>query len=349
MIDVTDRFTDDSERRDNTRRRRPGFTLIEMVIVLAIVIILLAVGLPAAQNLWKRQRESDSINLIEGMLKTTRALAIQGGKVETGLFFFVDDDGVQHAAAIRRADPTKLNAQLKEYGYTRPFGDVVQPEDKTRYLLALQNVFEVIPERVYSIPAPNRVVPRYVVDPPGSSNTPEVFSDEELANDTFETLGEGIDNNQRQRNFFTMIFTPTGALLPGRDVLILDIDTVIGPEGAHGDVTGLAVGYDAQANKAVVDKWYIQNSPVGSAQSAPLEPVTLRAIPFLVNDAKNETWAINVPSVDGLLLYDNDLFNDFTDPANKRDFLLRTAQPLYVNRLNGGIVRGPINENPVTK
>jgi len=348
MNRVTDRLHADA-RRDADRVRRPGFTLIEMVIVLAIVIILLAVGLPAAQNLWKRQRESDTVNVIEGMLKTTRALALQGGKAETGLFFFVDDAGVQHAAAIRRADPSKLDAQLEEYGYKPPFGDPVTGDKKTRYLLALQNVFEVIPERVYSIPAPNRVVPRYVVNPPGTSNTPQVFSDAELANDTFETLGQGIDNNQRQRNFFTMIFTPTGALLPGRDVLILDIDTVIGPEGAHGDVTGLAVGYDAQADKAVVDKWYIQNSPVGSAQSAPLEPVTLAAIPFLVNDAKDETIAVNLPSVDGLLLYDNDVFNDFTDPANKRDFLLRTAQPLYVNRLTGGIVRGPINENPVTK
>jgi type II secretory pathway pseudopilin PulG len=313
-----------------------------MVVVISIVIILVTIGLPAAQDMWQQQRRSDAVNLIEGMLKTTRAAAIQGGEGETGLFFFVDDRGVQRAAAIRRADPNSLDARLDEYGYDLPFDKPVLGQNKTRYLLALENVFQVVQDRVYKIPPPYRVTPRYVVDPQASGgNSWDFFSETELANNTFEELGSNVDNNQRHRNYFTLVFGPGGELLPGRDVLILDFDTLVENE-ARGDVTGLDVGYD-RSKGATVTTWLVQNA---SSEAVPLEPETRTAIPFLVYDAENPDQAINFPSVDGLLLYDDSLFNEFTDPANKRAFLLRTAQPLYINRLNGGVVRGPVNENP---
>jgi len=323
-------------------RARRGFTLVEMVVVISIVVILVTIGLPAAQDLWKRQRRANTVNLIEGMLKTTRARAIQGGEGETGLLFFVDNQGVQRAAAIRRADPSAIDALLEENGYEKPFGNVALGQNKTRYLLALENVFRVVPDRVYSIPAPNRVMPRYAVDETGDDSW-DFFSDDELANDTFATLGQNADNNQRHRNFFTMVFTPSGELLPGRDVLIFDIDTAIGGAGPRGDVSGLQVGYDPSSDEATVTDWYVQDAAAGTV---PLEPETKTRIPFLVHDAKSAARAVNFPSVDGLLLYDDDQFSEFNDPANKRPFVLRTAQPLYVNRLTGGLVRGPINENP---
>jgi hypothetical protein len=58
--------------------------------------------------------------------------------------------------------------------------------------------------------------------------------------------------------------------------------------------------------------------------------------------------ALNFPSVDGLLLYDDSVFNEFTDEEEKREFLLSTGAPLYVNRMTGSLIRGPAGENVAT-
>ena len=62
------------------------------------------------------------------------------------------------------------------------------------------------------------------------------------------------------------------------------------------------------------------------------------------NTNANKPVAISFPSVDGLLVYDDSLFNEFDVDRDKRDFLLRTSQPMYVNRLTGSVVRGPVGE-----
>ena len=69
-------------------------------------------------------------------------------------------------------------------------------------------------------------------------------------------------------------------------------------------------------------------------------------LPLLVvdNTNANKPVAINFPSVDGLLVYDDSLFNEFDVDKDKRDFLFRTSQPIYVNRLTGSVVRGPVGE-----
>ena len=67
-------------------------------------------------------------------------------------------------------------------------------------------------------------------------------------------------------------------------------------------------------------------------------------LPFLIFDELAGEVAINFPSVDGLLVYDNSVFRSLDLAEDKRDYLLESAQPFYVNRYTGAIIRGPRGE-----
>ena len=312
------------------------------MVVVAIVLILVAIGTPAVQSMWANQRRIDTLNIIRGMMTTTRAKAIQGGDGELGLFFYLDANNVQHIASIRRATASRVRAVLTDNLYTVPV-ELTDPSLVPRYDLVLRDVFEVTPDRIYTIPAPTRIVPRYVVEDATNSPTApswERFSDEELANNVFDSLLATGDNNQRHRNFFTIVFTATGEVRPGRSVLILDPDTLHG-DPPVGDITGLRVGYDISADAATVDRYYVKDDATSTQL---LDPLNNWAVPFLVNDADDTMTAINFPSVDGLLVYDDSLVAGLDDEASKRTALLQTAIPIYINRMTGAIVEGPVGE-----
>ena len=302
-------------------RRVAGFTLIEMIVVVAIVVVLIALILPAASTMWEERKSADAEMMIQGMLMTARAKALQASGVESGVFFFVDDRGTQHIVPIQQG-PGK-----------RDLENVGNP--------AWESVFRVVPGRTYSLPAPMRVVPRYVIEEdPDDEKAGRVFSEEELAHDDFKTPPSPEGNPaQRHRNFFTMVFSNDGELLVWRDALILDAAQ---DPNEMGDATGLAV-----APSEGVAEYHVQ----GDANTeAPIDPrAALRAepdaIPFLVVDAMNMDVALNFPSVDGLLVYNDALFRSVDLAAQQRDFLLRTARPFYVNRNTGAVIRGPSGEN----
>jgi len=211
---------------------------------------------------------------------------------------------------------------------------------------AWDSVFEITDDRSVSLPAPMRIVPRYVVDDPNDplAKPYDVFADIELANNDFSTLPTGGNQAQRHRNVFSIVYSPDGNLLVNRKILIQDIDADDPPDN-RGDRTGFEVGPgDLSATidpdpTATTDEYYTRDD----TQKKKL-PIGV-AIPFLVRDNSTDDTALNFSSVDGLLVYDDSLFNEITDPAQKRDFLLRTAQPLYVSRMTGNVIRGPIGEN----
>ncbi len=294
-----------------SRRTRRAFTLIEMVVVISIILVILGMALPAASSLWNDRKSSEAINTIQGLLMNARVKALDSDGVETGFFAIVDEQGLQ------RFIPLRQNRKM-----------LGQP--------AWEDVFEVTDEPDQTLLAPMRVVPRYVVNNPLSPDFAPVdaFNDDELANDNVLTAVG--DQAQRHRNFFTMIFSTDGNLIVGRDVLIKDNDE---DADGFGDRTQLPVGPGKPASP-IVNEFYdvSRNSRAeirGAGGKTPID--------FLVREDTSSTVALNFPSVDGLLVYDDAVFRS-ADLVGKREVLLRTGQPLYLSRWTGVVIRGPKDE-----
>jgi type II secretory pathway pseudopilin PulG len=311
-----------------------------MLLVMTIVVIMLTLVLPAAQDMWEQRKVSDAQNTIRGLLMTGRARALRPGGEESGLLFYVDNRGTQRVVSIEQ-DATG-NSDCKAACIENNEGDVCRNSCDA----AWENVFRVTEDRQHRLPSPMRAVPRYVIESKGDNT--EIFSAEELANNIFDpATSDGIefDQAQRHRNYFTMIYSSDGRLLVRRDVLIRDDDlNSTNNDDRFGDLTGMTVGYDYAGNAADVLLFYSQddNNPI-SIDSSDLPTSNLKAVPFLVIDVDDDV-AVNFPSVDGLLVYDDALFNNLESDLDKRAFLLETAQPFYVSRMSGAVIRGPVGE-----
>lgn len=346
---------------------RSGFTLIELGIVIAIVIILLTLVLPAATQLWEERKLADAENTVRGLLTSQRAEAVRGDVGRVGAFFYVDRDGTQRVASIRQLTVQRL----LELGFGSGADDF-KPDpistddgnDNTNYELLLQNVYEVTDERTYAFAPPIRVVPRYVVEGDGGAGMPprDFFSEAELANDDYFTPPG--DAAQLHRNFFTLLFDTDGTLRVGLDALIFDFDA---DADNLGDVTRLRVGYGAAQAERVANMFDARNvddtdMPKGILNHVGLGglgvPPADRTVPMLLDNngppdedinpsytPENPGTALNFLSVDGLLVYDDQLFREGANPKEKRLSLLRTGIPLYINRQTGAVIKGPEGEN----
>ena len=291
-----------------------GFTLIEMVVVVAVVLVILGLVLPAASTLWGQRKMAQAENAIQGLLMTSRVKAMQADGVETGFLAFVDGEGNQHLVTIE---------QHRDNMHDPAWQDVF--------------VFTEDPDQI--LPTPIRAVPRYVVYEPGADEDREdweEFSGRELANNDFHDPAG--DQAQRHRNFFTLVFSTNGQLLQNRDVLIQDADA---DENRSGDRTGLRVGPGGSDPPTTV-KFH----PRDDDEPKEIDPTgNSTPIPFLVTDDDKDV-AVNFPSVDGLLVYDDSLFNELT-VSEKRGFVLLRGHPLYVSRWTGAVIRGPVGETEI--
>jgi hypothetical protein len=320
-----------------------------MVAVVAIILVLVTIVLPAANALWGQRRIAEAENTIQGLLMTARGKALRAGRTENTQFRYFDDEDGDDILESHQATggETGLLFYVDKEGAQRisPIAQVNAGGGADE--LAWQNVFGITPNRDHVLPKPMRVVPRYAVveddraDPTDNYHT---FSAVELDNNDFADP-PSPDVAQRHRNFFTMIYSDHGHLLVGREVLIYDYDTD-DDEDDLGDRTGLKVGQ--HEDDVFVTTYYDYHT--GSPTQ--IDPLFLagggKEIPYLLtvpDRAYSEDVALNFPSVDGLLVYDDSLFNGITTAARKRDYLLESAQPFYVNRLTGAVIRGPRGEN----
>ena len=314
-----------ARQRVRLAERRPvvAFTLIELVVVIAIIASLLGVVLPAVSRMWDGRKQGDAVNRLRGAITVARRMALSPNHDEVGLLFVRD----------RLSDAQRIFLIER-----KPVTDTINGNRIAR------DRFVIIDDRDYTLPAPLRVVPRYVVHTGGDDAHLE-FSPVELINDSFPRPDGPInwDEGQRHRNYFSMIFNGQGRLVVGRNVLIYDT----APSGVSrfGDRTGLPVPNEPDDP---VIQYFARDSRKGDRklpidQTGTQPPLT----DLVVDPADNPPVAINFPSVDGLLLYDDAVFRRMGDAQSKREFLIRTAQPLYVAGVSGLVILGPIAENEV--
>ncbi len=285
-----------------------AFTLTELIVVISIIALLLAAAMPSLSSTWQQRKAANAEALIKGSILSARMKGLN--KAERGLFFMVDANGQQLVFDIV-AEPYDAATE----GST---GLNLNEE-------AVADRFTVQAGNPVRLPSPFRVTPRSLVDDDAPGSGVPLWNNSEL---TQQDYMAAPGNLRPHRNFFTIIFTPDGQLRVNRFVLIHDPD--LDANGAGGDLTGLNV-------PATVTQWYDDSGGTGPLSgNAP--------VPNLVADTAS-TAAINFPSVDGLLVYDDSLFKEIPAGADKRKFLLRSAQPLYISRLSGQVIAGPLGEN----
>ncbi len=313
-------------RRMRRAARRPAaaFTLIELVVVVAIITALLGVVLPSVTRMWDGRKQGDAVNKLRGAITVARRMALSPNHDEVGLLFVRDRlHDTQRIFLIER----------------KPVTDTIDGNRIAR------DRFVIVDDRDYTLPAPLRVVPRYVVHTGGADDHLE-FSLDELIDESFPGAdppqSREWDEGQRHRNYFSMIFNAQGRLVVGRNVLIYD--TAPSGPSRFGERTGLPVPEEDEP----VKDYFTRDSRKGQTklpidQTGTQDPLT----DLVVDTANNSPVAINFPSVDGLLLYDDAAFRRMGVAKSKREFLIRTAQPLYVAGASGLVILGPIAENEV--
>jgi type II secretory pathway pseudopilin PulG len=280
-----------------------------MIVVVAIILILLGLAAPSVSSMWAERKAAETQMLLNGTLLTGRADAVNAGR-QRGLFFMIDDQ-VQKIFSIE----------------SEPY-DPANPDDATNTVTAesAANRFRITADAEVSLPVPYRVTPRAIVDDNSGAGGNNYWTRDEIANDDY--LTPPTNDYERHRNFFTVIFADDGQLLVRRDVLIHDPDSTTDTD-TKGDRTSLEV---AVPN---VTDWLdpVKQTFPGGAKLA-----------NVVLDV-SQMAAISFPSVDGLLVYDDAAFGEQVTPTLKRKYLLDHGQPLYLARLSGTVIRGPLGEN----
>jgi prepilin-type N-terminal cleavage/methylation domain-containing protein len=281
-------------------RSRSAYTLVEILIVLAILVLVLSIVGPGVTTMWNQRLESQSDTVVIGALRSVRMQARNSG--ERGLLFFVNE-GRQQIVVIEPLHRMEIRG---------PGGSLDAVIDQPN---GLADCFRIVEGTVFNVPDPYRVTPLDVV------RTPSAWSGAELSNEKAVTddLSGNNNTNQRHRNFFSVVFGPDGRMRVGRNVLIYD------PQGRTGMVTEDVARY---FNRVGV--------PVAFPGNLPSDLRDMVSV-------GNQHTAVNFPSVDGLLVYDDAMFREFP-PAGQREFLRKNALPYYISPAGGEVLRGPVGE-----
>ena len=289
--------------------------------MVAIIAALLGLIVPSVNSMWRESKNAETEQMLTGALAATRAQAYHNK--QRGLFFMLDGD-VQKIYPIEAEppDPTIYTDPAVTHEDTEPAFAVTDGMAANR--------FKISDGKVITLSKPFRVVPRAVVDVNTTGATADTWEADEINRQDY-AANLASNELQRHRNFFTMVFSTDGQLLVGLDVLIHDPDSFLdeSKEDEKGDRTALEVGDPNQ--------WYTRT---GLAQ---IGPVASSKLPHMLVDEADV--AMNFPSVDGLLVYDDSSFMEQPTADLRRKFLLDTGQPLYVSRLSGAVIRGPLGEN----
>jgi len=296
-----------------------SFTLVELLVVVAIIVLILGIVGPAVTSMWNQRLESQAQIVVAGALQSVQMQARTRG--ERGLLFYLDGDA-QKIAVIESAHEV-----LDGHSTTTPQATLTQPN-------IVADCFRVMEGMIYRVPSPYRAMPRAVLDTNTLGNEGNTWNDIEVNHeDVFSSPASPAAGNQRHRNFFTVVFGPDGRLRVGRDVLIYDPDNRTGlgtQEGVHTYYDG--GGTDGPLPQTIApDGGYVATQVDGLVATPGSSPI-----------------ALNFPCVDGVLVYDESVFKELPRAGpgeqDRRDWAARNGQPYYINRMSGELVRGPVGE-----
>lgn len=119
------------------RGRRRAFTLTEILVVIGVIVLIIALAVPAF-DLIRGSRSTDAAeNLVGAVLARARAEALESGG-DRGVAFFLDPVTGRYTAALVR--PATLQASVYSSGIAyRQFDVVVSGASPTRYFMALED------------------------------------------------------------------------------------------------------------------------------------------------------------------------------------------------------------------
>lgn len=301
--------------RTTTSRTRPGFTLIELVVTIGVIVVLVGVTLPAVNRMYADSNRADLENSMSGLLRSARMQAINNN--DRGLFFYLDGD-VQKCVIIE-AKPQEAD-------------ELISARDAA-------DRYRVIPDSIKSFAPPFRVAPLGVLDE-------DDWQDDQLSNANLFTTEVPMttpagSRPNNHRNYFTILFSSDGRLQVGRNVYIEDLRTnrPTMPMATPGPTIGIMVG-DA-------DKYQDDTGAEADFDNTNNAPV----LDLVVNE---DGIALNFPSVAGALIYDDSAFAEIPPAGGgtgtffddqRRDIMINTGRPLYVVPQTGDVISGPLGEN----
>lgn len=146
-----------------------AFTLVEMMVVVAIILIILGLALPAAQTMWNQTHVQNAHHRVANLLQVARSRSLDCNRTY-GIFFYIDP-----------SDNHEIAVFVYELGY--PIApDETYPDVSGRLTVDLSGK--------YSFPMKNfvRVAPLSVLE----------WEDIDILNDDYRA--------GKQRNFFAIIF-----------------------------------------------------------------------------------------------------------------------------------------------
>lgn len=150
------------------RCMRQAFTLIEMMISIAVIVILLSIALPAVSRMWDQAALDNAYKKISNILRVARTRSETIQTPVYGVLFYIDSYSNRQQAV-----------------YLSPLRQPISPDESHRDVC---DRFEVDPDRVFTIEDVARVAPLEALD----------WEDELTRNNDYRA--------GRHRNFFVIMF-----------------------------------------------------------------------------------------------------------------------------------------------
>jgi prepilin-type N-terminal cleavage/methylation domain-containing protein len=296
-------------RRDGDARRRRGFTLTELLIVIGLIVLLIALAVPAFRAMTGGRSIDAAQNQLAAVLGAARAEAIGLQKVR-GVLFYLDPATDRVNAAI-----------VREVGYS-PLTPVANPPD---YYL------DLVPDRdPVALPVGIALQGVDSADMSGATRKDDGYIGFNPLNAT--PAPPGNDASQRVQYGGVILFDGYGRVISKFYGFLLGERPDPTSKRIFTTRLGEVFGYAAGENNSVPPHYIPLQLGVGTPQ-----PPAQSMLGFVLYDAetfRSLGYKNNDPQFDPAAgSYAN-------EERGEEDWLDKNAAPVLINRYNGSLIRG---------